>query len=49
MKRYERPALRRFGSLSVLTMGMNGSCPDGGSPAPINDNQKGCGNTPGSG
>ena len=31
MKQYERPTLRRLGTLSVLTMGMNGSCPDGGS------------------
>ncbi len=30
MKRYEKPALRRLGTLSALTMGMNGSCPDGG-------------------
>lgn len=29
MMRYEKPALRRLGALSLLTMGMNGSCPDG--------------------
>lgn len=28
---YERPQLRALGTLSALTMGMNGSCPDGGS------------------
>ena len=26
---YERPRLRELGTLSGLTMGMNGSCPDG--------------------
>lgn len=28
-KPYERPRLRDLGTLSGLTMGMNGSCPDG--------------------
>lgn len=28
---YRRPQLRALGTLSGLTMGMNGSCPDGGS------------------
>jgi hypothetical protein len=27
---YERPRLRALGTLSGLTMGMGGSCPDGG-------------------
>ncbi len=31
MKQYEKPALRRLGSLSTLTMGMSGSIPDGNS------------------
>ncbi len=26
---YERPALRALGSFTELTLGMNGSCPDG--------------------
>lgn len=28
--KYETPRLRALGSLSSLTLGMNGSCPDGG-------------------
>ena len=31
---YEAPELRVIGTLSGLTMGMNGSCPDGGSRTP---------------
>ena len=27
--KYQKPLLRKLGSLSTLTMGMNGSCPDG--------------------
>ena len=27
---YEKPALRALGSFTELTLGMNGSCPDGG-------------------
>ena len=43
---YEAPHLRALGTLSGLTMGMNGSCPDGGSR---NIDQKGGGldNDPG--
>jgi hypothetical protein len=37
-KAYERPRLRELGTLSGLTMGMNGSCPDGAS---LNPNQLG--------
>lgn len=37
-KAYERPRLRELGTLSGLTMGMNGSCPDGGG---LNPNQLG--------
>jgi hypothetical protein len=29
MTAYRTPKLRRLGSLSSLTLGMNGSCPDG--------------------
>ena len=35
---YERPRLRALGSLSGLTMGRNGSCPDGAS---LNSSQLG--------
>jgi hypothetical protein len=35
---YQRPQLRALGTLSGLTLGMNGSCPDGGS---FNNNQLG--------
>lgn len=28
---YEKPVLRELGSFSELTLGMNGSCPDGNS------------------
>jgi hypothetical protein len=28
--RYDTPELRDLGSFSSLTLGMNGSCPDGG-------------------
>jgi hypothetical protein len=35
---YATPELRRLGSLSGLTMGQNGSCPDGGS---LNNTQLG--------
>ena len=28
---YEKPELRELGSFNELTLGMNGSCPDGGS------------------
>ena len=28
-KAYARPRLRELGTLSSLTLGMNGSCPDG--------------------
>ncbi|CAN5883376.1 hypothetical protein BH23ACT2_BH23ACT2_24710 [soil metagenome] len=31
MKTYRTPKLRQLGSLSSLTLGMNGSCPDGNS------------------
>lgn len=34
---YTTPTLRRLGTLSALTMGMNGSCPDGNG----NNNQLG--------
>ncbi len=34
---YRTPKLRRLGSLSSLTLGMNGSCPDGNG----NNNQLG--------
>lgn len=27
---YEKPALRALGTFTELTLGMNGSCPDGG-------------------
>lgn len=37
MKHYETPRLRELGSLATLTMGMNGSCPDGNG----NNNQLG--------
>ena len=29
-KSYSKPELRRLGSFSQLTLGMGGSCPDGG-------------------
>lgn len=35
---YETPVLRELGSFSELTLGMGGSCPDGGG---FNDNQLG--------
>jgi hypothetical protein len=31
---YTKPELKTLGTLSGLTMGMNGSCPDGGINAP---------------
>lgn len=31
MKKYEKPDLRRLGTLNTLTMGMSGSIPDGAS------------------
>jgi hypothetical protein len=37
-KAYEKPRLRELGTLSGLTMGMNGSCPDG---AGLNSTQLG--------
>ena len=37
MTAYRTPKLRRLGSLSSLTLGMNGSCPDGNG----NNNQLG--------
>ena len=35
---YAKPELRALGSLTGLTMGMNGSCPDGGA---LNNTQLG--------
>lgn len=31
MKKYQKPVLRELGGLNALTMGMNGSIPDGAS------------------
>ena len=43
---YQTPELRVLGTLSELTLGQNGSCPDGGG---LNNTQLGGGFTPGCG
>jgi hypothetical protein len=42
-KAYETPALRVLGTLTGLTMGMNGSCPDGGGQNNQLGGMSGCG------
>ena len=45
MKSYEKPQLRRLGSLASLTLGMNGSCPDGNGNSSQLGGMGGCGSS----